>query len=798
MAKKGDIMDNNNEFDILENNSQDVIERIAEEFPPRDEKEKEMVFKMSEKKFNNKISEADEESNKSVSGVERYDRPVWKRILNIAAAAAVLISGTAGGIKAMKHFSNVSEKNDNISESKTAPFGDFAESGYKVCDYSKEPLFSIICNNSMNAQDVSDKSAETETDPVAEYDTVSEGEKDVTYNNKYIYVYDGTEITENKRQKLADFFNDFDGYEPINTADIQNDLNSDITKYDADEESFIVFNEDNDTEQKNLASDAPNPDSPFFEWVESDRVKSISITEKNNVGILCYVEFGYTYDNSQYSTTYSDYICKEWEIDYDLFEKSITDILNEEETAEEITEEPTTDEKPTEPVTSETAPFGNFSETEFFVDSIPASKNDKDGMVTVEIKDGGYTVDDVIYEVDPDEPISLDKRKQLEQLFNSYKWETIELHPELVSQPTTEWLSDWESITFNYLTDTEFSTIVLDSYTNTLFYDSIAINQQESSADPDHYLCTDRSTRTFNIYKADFNYFKEKITEILGDEYSDVVYRYNFFTEKNWRLSISDYEILTSLKTSKEDRNNFYDILKNYDWKHVKFQDIPEYNSIIQSLKFNSENFALWIWQYDTGITEVTFMSAPDPCFVSAGTARYNEYYYCTNDTVIDNLLEYINSQGKDSYMFDESPDELYDITIEFNFFNDFDEWVIRDTEYDFSDGYNAIYHDSPFSEKQVCELKELLASAKWRSYLGDFNTYEEYKTLFAINEERSMYFNIYITDDGYTMWCLNARKPDPNDPNNALYDVQYDYINSFFFSYDKSLVEKIKAIFNE
>ena len=40
-------MDNNNEFDILENNSQDVIERIAEEFPPRDEKEKEMVFILS-------------------------------------------------------------------------------------------------------------------------------------------------------------------------------------------------------------------------------------------------------------------------------------------------------------------------------------------------------------------------------------------------------------------------------------------------------------------------------------------------------------------------------------------------------------------------------------------------------------------------------------------------------------------------------------------------------------------------------------------------------------------------------
>ena len=256
--------------------------------------------------------------------------------------------------------------------------------------------------------------------------------------------------------------------------------------------------------------------------------------------------------------------------------------------------------------------------------------------------------------------------------------------------------------------------------------------------------------------------------------------------------------MLTSLKTSREDRNNFYNILKNYDWKHVKFDDLPERDLMIKRVTFDSGEFALWISQYDTGITEVAFMSIPDPCFVSAGTARYNEYYYCTNDTVIDNLLEYVNSQGKDSYMFDESPDELYDITIEFDFFNDFDEWVIRESEYDFSDGFNVINHDTPFSEKQVSDLKELLANAKWRSYTRGFDTYEEYKTLFARNEERYMSFEIYTTDDGYTLWRLLAYKPDPDDPNNALFDVQYSYTDSTLFSYDKSLFDKIKAIFNE
>lgn len=794
-------MDNKNEFDVLENNSQDVIDRIAEEFPPQDEKEKEMVFKMSEKKFNDIISEADDDSNKSVSGVEVYRRPVWKKILNVAAAAAVLISGSAGGIKAMKYFSDFSERNDDLSENKTAPFEDFAESGYKVCDYSREPLFSIICNNRMDIPDVSDESSESESDSIMEDDTIPETEENAFDNSTYINVYDGTEIPENKRRKLADFFNNYDGYELVNTVDIQNYLNSDITDYNAEKGTFTESAEDTDTEQKNLAADAPSPHSPFFEWVQSDSIKSISITEKNGVGSLCYIEFGYTNDGGQYSTTYSDYICKEWEIDYDLFEKNITDILNEED-AEETTEEPTTDEHPTEPVTAETAPFGNFSEREFFVNSIPASKKDKDGMITVKIKDGGYTVDDLTYEVKPEEPISLEKRKQLEQLFNNYKWEEIEPHPELVSQPTTEWLSDWESITFTSLSDTEFTTIVLDSYTNTLFYDIIAINKQESTdnddTDSDFYLGTDRSSRHFCVLKADFNYFKEKITEILSDEYSDVVYKYNFFTEENWGLEISDDDRLTDLKTSKEDRNNFYSILKNYDWKHVKFTDFPETNSVIKRVIFDSGSFSLWMYKYDTGVTEVTFMSTPDPCFVSAGTARYNEHYYCTNDTVIDKLLSYVDSQENDSYMFDESPDELYDITIEFDFFNDFNEWVIRDTEYDFGDRLNVINHDTPFSEKQVSELKELLTSAKWRPYCRGSKTYEEFITLFAIDEKHNMSFEIFTSDEGYTLWSLHAYKPDPDNPNNELYDVQYGYTDVMFFSYDKSLFEKIKLIFNE
>ena len=60
------------------------------------------------------------------------------------------------------------------------------------------------------------------------------------------------------------------------------------------------------------------------------------------------------------------------------------------------------------------------------------------------------------------------------------------------------------------------------------------------------------------------------------------------------------------------------------------------------------------------------------------------------------------------------------------------------------------------------------------------------------------MSFEIFTSDEGYTLWSLHAYKPDPDNPNNELYDVQYGYTDVMFFSYDKSLFEKIKLIFNE
>ena len=74
-------MKEKNEFDVLENTEQSVTDRLSAEFPPIDEDEKEKVFRMSEKKFNNLANGYSDEDEQSVSGVEIYKRPVWKKCL---------------------------------------------------------------------------------------------------------------------------------------------------------------------------------------------------------------------------------------------------------------------------------------------------------------------------------------------------------------------------------------------------------------------------------------------------------------------------------------------------------------------------------------------------------------------------------------------------------------------------------------------------------------------------------------------------------------------------------------------
>lgn len=58
--------------------------------------ERNRIYKMSERKFNKDSGEISAEEGITVSGVERYSRPVWKRRLASVAAAGVLLAGSGG------------------------------------------------------------------------------------------------------------------------------------------------------------------------------------------------------------------------------------------------------------------------------------------------------------------------------------------------------------------------------------------------------------------------------------------------------------------------------------------------------------------------------------------------------------------------------------------------------------------------------------------------------------------------------------------------------------------------------
>ncbi|WP_303838353.1 hypothetical protein [Ruminococcus flavefaciens] len=103
---------------ILNNADDDVIEKL----PPysSDEETRKRVLAMSEKKFDELMNEKKDEKNNeysvSVSGVEKYRKPVWHRALCTAAAVAV-IAGGLGTVALLNNKSKIPPEDITASES---------------------------------------------------------------------------------------------------------------------------------------------------------------------------------------------------------------------------------------------------------------------------------------------------------------------------------------------------------------------------------------------------------------------------------------------------------------------------------------------------------------------------------------------------------------------------------------------------------------------------------------------------------------------------------------------------------
>ncbi|MBP5431875.1 hypothetical protein [Ruminococcus sp.] len=99
------------------------IEKIAQDFPVLTDEEKERIFAMSERKYNiesniktdKNETKDDSEDGVVVSGVERYNRPLWHRYTSIAAAAVLAVGGITGSMLLLKKRPSVINTTDQTT-----------------------------------------------------------------------------------------------------------------------------------------------------------------------------------------------------------------------------------------------------------------------------------------------------------------------------------------------------------------------------------------------------------------------------------------------------------------------------------------------------------------------------------------------------------------------------------------------------------------------------------------------------------------------------------------------------------
>ena len=126
------MKDNELNLEILENADDAEIRRIADNCPAS-ESDKERMFAMSRKIYNERTEESKEAPVIEVSGVEIYKRPLWHKIVSAAASLALVAGLGTGGYILARHGSRsnqfiggditLSDEESNLSN---YPFGDLS------------------------------------------------------------------------------------------------------------------------------------------------------------------------------------------------------------------------------------------------------------------------------------------------------------------------------------------------------------------------------------------------------------------------------------------------------------------------------------------------------------------------------------------------------------------------------------------------------------------------------------------------------------------------------------------------
>ena len=292
-------MKEKNIFDTLENTDQSVIDRITAEFPPQDNKEKERIFNMSERKFNDKIKNISNADEQSVSGVEIYRKPKWQRFVSIAAALTIVTGGITGGVYALRHLKDTHSVTTTIlvdeddiettteepTQVSNCPF-DLAAHNFYLADPESKTRIEINLNSSENEN--------------------IESEDECIPSSRF-HLIGGNVISPEKRQKLAEFFNNWNWEES--------------DKHDYPPQWLLTY------EEKGLFC------------IEDNEAFIISLNRDTNSLLFTQLQIELNYDSSSDDESrYISYdeigepsslITKSYKIDYDLFIGKIREVLGD-------------------------------------------------------------------------------------------------------------------------------------------------------------------------------------------------------------------------------------------------------------------------------------------------------------------------------------------------------------------------------------------------------------------------------------------------------------------------------------
>jgi hypothetical protein len=796
--KEGELMKEKNELDVLENAEQSVIERLTAEYPPRDEKEKEKIFSMSERKFKNRSGNITRNEEQTVSGVEVYKRPMWQRFLSIAAAFAIVVGGAAGGTFAFRKFRN-GQSAVTEQDKKVAPFGDFAKLDYQLCDYSKEPIVKIV-----------------ELDKGTEHDG-DDSDLNV-YIEDQITLPGGIPISQDKREKLADFFNNYDykcvehtifnpetkaieeGTDKASDAPEFKDYSDQWAKaiLENPDPSKIEF-EKPEIEGMSVGENV-EPQAPYFICDNSNEIRMISIYKYDGIGCLAYFKMEYEEkDGCFVLEDYSSVEMKGWEIDYDYFKSTITAILNDEAyTLRDTSKQSAVNEK--------TAPFGNFSEKEYCI-----SKTDNPEFF---IDGTGYSLG-----LEHGKEIPLEKRKELEEFFNSQEWKKSDKEAYCDNKPF--WLQTMDYLYFVYITDDEFNLIWLDRDEGTLSYDTCRVVKNPD--DDTNYKCLESHLKSdIKVYDIDYDLFAAKIREILGDEFSDKTYEYNNFAVFNW--TVDD----TGRVLTEDERKSVYDVISKCEWTteqpELHSQERNESDSIVLYHEKGSEHALLSLKTYDgithLGYVEYTYKESGE---YTSDDSNVMESYYCDDANIVKRISECISGGNQK------------EIPIDFSFLNE-GGWGYRINEdhtvpyngidlYDkFEDQYGEttegflqlILFTNNISAEKRQRIASILDGKKWEILYESFSIPEDYNAYVDLTGQTSDHFvEMHIVSNDKTNICFSCYgykdidKSSIKDTESILYDADYildnnvqDYdfiLKSYNFSCsDPNVAQEIINILSE